>query len=161
VSKISSPLLDGYVDRQQIYLNVPLVRGNFHRLAVEQCLMTRPRAYWTDKHSTVRDWLAKHPRFHMHFTPISSSWLNLVERLFRDLTDSIAAGSFVSVKDWLWGKDQAQPFLSPSFDNTGTGAAGDPRVDLALNPTHRHSASPNRDGETSVISWIGRVEFLI
>ena len=34
----------------------------------------------------VEEWLKKHPRFHMHFTPTSASWLNMVERFFRDLT---------------------------------------------------------------------------
>jgi transposase len=55
--------------------------------------------YATHKHPEVKAWLAKHPRFHMHFTPTSSSWLNLVERFFRDLTDRIACGSFASVKE--------------------------------------------------------------
>jgi transposase/DNA-binding CsgD family transcriptional regulator len=55
--------------------------------------------YATHKHPEVKAWLAKHPRFHMHFTPTSSSWLNLVERFFRDLTDTIADGSFASVKE--------------------------------------------------------------
>mgnify|MGYP006137898329 CR=1 FL=1 len=41
--------------------------------------------YGTHKHPEVRDWLAKHPRIHMHFVPTSSSWLNLVERFFRDV----------------------------------------------------------------------------
>src|SRR5438874_10202570 len=45
--------------------------------------------YATHKPAEVKRWLAKHPRFHMHFTPTSSSWLNLVERFFRDLTDFI------------------------------------------------------------------------
>ena len=45
----------------------------------------------------MKRWLAKHPRFHMHFTPTSSSWLNLVERFFRDLTDFITEKSFASV----------------------------------------------------------------
>ena len=40
--------------------------------------------YATHKHPNVQAWLAKHPRFHLHFTPTSSSWLNLVERWFRD-----------------------------------------------------------------------------
>ena len=53
--------------------------------------------YATHKHAEVKRWLAKHPRFHMHFTPTSSSWLNLVERFFRDLTDFITARSFASV----------------------------------------------------------------
>jgi transposase len=43
--------------------------------------------YATLKHANVVKWLAKHPRFHLHFTPTSSSWLNLVERWFRDLSD--------------------------------------------------------------------------
>jgi transposase/predicted XRE-type DNA-binding protein len=55
--------------------------------------------YATHKHPEVKSWLVKHPRFHMHFTPTSSSWLNLVERFFRDLTDRITAGSFASVKE--------------------------------------------------------------
>ena len=38
------------------------------------------------KHPKVQKWLAKHPRFHLHFTPTSASWLNMVERFFRDLT---------------------------------------------------------------------------
>lgn len=55
--------------------------------------------YATHKHPEVKAWLAKHSRFHMHFTPTSSSWLNLVERFFRDLTDRISEGSFASVKE--------------------------------------------------------------
>jgi transposase len=42
--------------------------------------------YATHKHPKVQRWLARHPRFHMHFTPTSASWLNMVERFFRDLT---------------------------------------------------------------------------
>jgi len=53
----------------------------------------------THKHPEVKAWLARHERFHMHFTPTSSSWLNLVERFFRDLTDRITAGSFASVNE--------------------------------------------------------------
>lgn len=54
--------------------------------------------YATHKHPTVKAWLAQHPRFHLHFTPTSSSWLNLVERFFRDLTaDVVREGSFASV----------------------------------------------------------------
>jgi transposase len=55
--------------------------------------------YATHKHPKVKAWLAKHPRLVMHFTPTSSSWMNLVERFFADLTgDLIRAGSFASVK---------------------------------------------------------------
>lgn len=42
--------------------------------------------YATHKHEKVQRWLARHKRFHIHFTPTSSSWLNMVERFFRDLT---------------------------------------------------------------------------
>jgi transposase len=56
--------------------------------------------YGTHKHPNVVAWLDKHPRFHLHFTPTSSSWLNLVERWFRELTDkAIRRGVFGSVPD--------------------------------------------------------------
>jgi transposase len=55
--------------------------------------------YATHKHPRVKAWLGRHPRFHLHFTPTSSSWLNLVERWFRNLTDKrIRRGSFKSVQ---------------------------------------------------------------
>lgn len=48
----------------------------------------------------VKAWLERHPRFKMHFTPTSSSWLNLVERFFADLTeDVIRSGSFMSLNE--------------------------------------------------------------
>jgi len=54
--------------------------------------------YATHKHKRVKSWLGTHPRFQMHFTPTSSSWLNLVERFFGELTaDCIREGSFQSV----------------------------------------------------------------
>lgn len=54
--------------------------------------------YSTHKHPKVQRWLERHPRFHMHFTPTSSSWLNLVERWFRQITDKrIRRGVFHSV----------------------------------------------------------------
>ena len=56
--------------------------------------------YATHKHPVVRAWLEKHPRFHLHFTPTSSSWLNLVERFFGELTARVVReGSFASVKE--------------------------------------------------------------
>jgi len=58
--------------------------------------------YATHKHAAVTAWLAKHPRFHLHFTPTSSSWLNLVERWFREITDkAIRRGVFTSVPDLI------------------------------------------------------------
>ena len=56
--------------------------------------------YATHKHANVKAWLHKHKRFHMHFTPTSSSWMNRVERFFADLTqDCVREGSFASVKE--------------------------------------------------------------
>jgi transposase len=58
--------------------------------------------YGTHTHPNVQVWLAKHPRFHLHFTPTSSSWLNLVERWFGELTDKmIRRGVFHSVGDLI------------------------------------------------------------
>ena len=54
--------------------------------------------YATHKKQEIRDWLEKHPRFHFHFIPTSSSWLNLVERWFRDITHKrIRRAAFHSV----------------------------------------------------------------
>src|SRR5437764_362491 len=56
--------------------------------------------YGTHKEPHVQAWLKKHPRFVCHFVPTSSSWLNLVERWFRELTEkAIRRGSFVSVPE--------------------------------------------------------------
>ncbi len=58
--------------------------------------------YSTHKHPKVKAWLKRHPRFHMHFVPTSSSWLNMVERWFRKLTDKqIRRGVFKSVADLI------------------------------------------------------------
>ena len=54
--------------------------------------------YGTHKHPRVHSWLKRHPRFHLHFIPTSSSWLNMVERWFREITDKrIRRGSFQNV----------------------------------------------------------------
>jgi len=56
--------------------------------------------YGTHTHENVKQWISRHPRFHLHFTPTGSSWLNLVERWFAELTEkAIRRGSFVSVPD--------------------------------------------------------------
>ena len=56
--------------------------------------------YATHKHPRVRSWLARRPRFHLHFTPTYSSWLNQVERWFALITNqAIRRGSFESVTD--------------------------------------------------------------
>ncbi len=56
--------------------------------------------YGTHKHPNVRMWLKKHSRFHLHFTPSSSSWLNLVERWFGEITRKrIRRGVFKSLPE--------------------------------------------------------------
>jgi transposase len=76
--------------------------------------------YATHKHENVTKWLAKHPRFHLHFTPTSSSWMNMIERWFGKLTDkAIRRGVFQSVPDLISAieaylqanNDNPQPFL--------------------------------------------------
>jgi transposase len=76
--------------------------------------------YATHKHPKVLAWMKRHPRFHLHFTPTSSSWLNLVERWFRELTDKrIRRGSFRSVREVIEAvmdfvdqhNQDAQPYL--------------------------------------------------
>jgi transposase len=58
--------------------------------------------YGTHNHEGVKAWLAQHPRFHLHFTPTSSSWLNLVERWFAEITRKrIRRGNFKSVPDLI------------------------------------------------------------
>lgn len=56
--------------------------------------------YGTRKVNRVRNWLARHPRYHVHFTPTGASWLNLVERLFAELTQRcVRRGSHTAVRD--------------------------------------------------------------
>jgi transposase len=70
--------------------------------------------YGTHKHPRVKSWLKRHPRFNLHFTPTSSSWLNLVERWFRELTDKrIRRGTFrnvstliAAIKDYIDNHNQ-------------------------------------------------------
>ncbi len=58
--------------------------------------------YATHKHPRVKSWMRRHPRFHIHFIPTSSSWLNLVERWFREITDKrIRRGSFHNVAELI------------------------------------------------------------
>jgi transposase len=71
--------------------------------------------YSTHTHANVKKWLAKHPRFHLHFTPTASSWLNLVERFFGKLTDkAIRRGIFTSVPDLIAA---IEAYLQATNDN--------------------------------------------
>jgi len=63
--------------------------------------------YATHKHPAVQEWLAKHPRFNMHFTPTSASWLNMVERFFRDISENrLRRGVFTSVPELVTAIDE-------------------------------------------------------
>jgi transposase len=58
--------------------------------------------YATHKHPKVQKWLTRHPRFHVYFTPTASSWLNMVERFFRDLTEQrLRRGIFRDVEELI------------------------------------------------------------
>jgi transposase len=76
--------------------------------------------YATHKHPKVQRWLARHPRFHVYFTPTSSSWLNMVERFFRDLTEQrLRRGIFRDVEELVMAigdyidkhNDKPKPFV--------------------------------------------------
>ena len=96
--------------------------------------------YSTHKHARVKAWLERHPRFDVHFIPTSASWLNLVERFFREITTKrIRRGVFRSVqelthainaylkdynehpKPFVWTKtaDQILEKLAPLYGNRG------------------------------------------
>jgi transposase len=76
--------------------------------------------YATHKTPAIKDWLIRHPRFHLHFTPTSSSWLNLVERWFAELTTRKLRRSAhrsvteleTDIRKWItqWNKDP-KPFV--------------------------------------------------
>lgn len=76
--------------------------------------------YGTHGHPNVTAWLAKHPRFHLHFTPTSASWLNLVERWFAEITRKrLKRGVFRSVPELIaaieeyikLNNDNPKPFI--------------------------------------------------
>ena len=96
--------------------------------------------YSTHKHRQVKSWFERHPRFHAHFIPTSSSWLNLVERFFREITDRrIRRGIFRSLQEltqaiydflkhyndnprpfvWTKSADQILNKLAPLYTNRG------------------------------------------
>ena len=71
--------------------------------------------YSTHKHPKVQQWLAKHRRFHVHFTPTSASWLNMVERFFRDITaQRLRRGVFRSVPELV---DAIEDYIAVHNEN--------------------------------------------
>lgn len=76
--------------------------------------------YATHKHPAVRRWLKRHTRFHVHFTPTSASWLNMIERFFRDLTQNrLRRGVFRDLEELIMAigdyidhhNDHPKPFI--------------------------------------------------
>jgi hypothetical protein len=86
--------------------------------------------YGTHKHPRVRAWLARNPRIHLHFTPTSASWMNLVEIFFGIITrKAIRRGTFTSVAD--------SSGRSGSSSTPGTSAAS-----RSSGPRHQSRSSP-------------------
>ena len=86
--------------------------------------------YATHKHPRVNKWLQRHPRFHRHFTPTSSSWMNLVERFFGELTPFISEKSFASTRELA---EAIITFLTERNDNPTLRLDGKGRRHLAQN----------------------------
>jgi transposase len=106
--------------------------------------------YATHEHQDVGTWLDNHPRFHLHFTPTSSSWLNLVERWFRELTNkALRRGAFHSAPDLVASiqeyidshNDAARPYVWTATAESIL-AKGRPR-------THRPRKSQLNPGHTT------------
>ncbi|QVL30309.1 IS630 family transposase [Telmatocola sphagniphila] len=94
--------------------------------------------YATHKHPKVQRWLARHPRFHMHFIPTSSSWMNLVERWFHDLTDKrLRRGIFRSVPQLF----EAIEGYIDHHNNTGKGFQWTAKAEAILEKVRRARAT--------------------
>jgi DDE superfamily endonuclease len=94
--------------------------------------------YATHKHPNVQKWLARHPRFHMHFTPTSSSWLNMVERFFRDPTvQRLRRGIFRDVEELVMAIGPAPKPPDKTNVICGFLCASSPRMTPGLRQPHR------------------------
>ena len=75
--------------------------------APQQFALVRPLGAAPWECPAVQAWLLKHPRFNMHFTPTSASWLNMVERFFRDISENrLRRGVFTSVSELIAAIDE-------------------------------------------------------
>jgi len=97
--------------------------------------------YATHKHPRVKAWLKRHPRFHVHFIPTSSSWLNMIERWFREITQKrLRRGTFRSVSELI---EAIQSFIKAHNTNprpfTWTAKADDilAKIERARNVLHK------------------------
>ena len=112
---------EGYpasLERWKLYQAVPDRQADAHGLLrvidevtpAEKTLHLILDNYATHKHPKVQKWLARHPRFQIDFTPTSSSWLNMVERFFRDLTQNgLRRGVFRDVEELITQLSPAAP----------------------------------------------------
>jgi putative transposase len=98
--------------------------------------------YSTHKHARVKAWLAARPRWHIHFTPTYSSWLNQVERFFALITDkTIRRGSFKSAKELV---AKIQSFIS-QYNKTASLSSGQPPQNRSWrNSSDLHHVFPGR-----------------
>ena len=71
--------------------------------------------YATHKHPTVKRWLEKHPHFHMHFTPTSASWLNMIERFLRETTtERLRRGVLPACRSWSTPSTNTSLSITPT-----------------------------------------------
>ena len=97
--------------------------------------------YATHKHPKVQSWLKRHRRFHMHFIPTSSSWLNLVERWFREITEKrIRRGTFRNVRALT---DAIQSFID-EHDRHGKSFTWTAKAETILDRVRRARAVPDK-----------------
>src|SRR5438094_427477 len=95
-------IIKTYMDRHHHQKWIKFLKLIDHQTPPELDLHLIVDNYSTHKHPKIKAWLKRHPRFHLHFVPTSSSWLNMVERWFRDLTDKqIRRGVFKSIADLI------------------------------------------------------------
>jgi DDE superfamily endonuclease len=108
------------------------------------------------KTPAVQRWLAKHPEYHLHFTPTSASWLNQVERVFADLTEKqLRRGVFTSVAsleiaaaDYIDARNEdTKPFTWTANANTILGRVAKNRASSLSSP---HSETRLRPGRATV-----------
>ena len=94
--------------------------------------------YQTHKHEKVTRWLDRHPRFHVHFIPTSSSWLNMVERWFRDLTQRrLRRGVFKSVPELI---DVIEDYIENHNDHAEAGFTWTAKAEQILEKVARARA---------------------
>ena len=103
---LQGQVISMYDDRHRHQEWLKFLRAIDHVVPADRQIHMIADNYSTHKHPKVKSWLSRHPRFHMHFTPTSCSWLNMVERFFRDLTENrLRRGVFRSVEELITAID--------------------------------------------------------